>query len=84
MFYIYSSPGCSACENAAKFLEAKGEDYQKVDLFSIDPAEQAKLMKVAGVPFRTVPQIFKSSEDSLEYVGGYDQLRHRFGSADEA
>lgn len=84
MYYIYSSPGCSACENAAKFLEALGEPYQKVDLFSIATAEQAKLMQVAGVPFRTVPQIFKSNEDKLEYVGGYDQLRHRFGSADGA
>lgn len=80
MYYIYSSPGCSACENAAKFLEERNIPFEKVGLFDIAPTEQAKLMQIAGVPFRTVPQIFVSKDDHMIYVGGFDQLRANFAA----
>lgn len=84
MYYIYSTPGCSACKNAAALLEAKNLDHQVVDLLSIDIAEQSKLQSVAGRPFRTVPQIFLSQDDDLIYVGGFDNLKEFVGSADQA
>jgi glutaredoxin len=79
MFIIYGTPSCGYCIQAKKLLTAKEHDFSYVDLSDTTPGEQAKLMEIAGKPFRTVPQIFRNSFGSdptaLEYVGGYTELQ---------
>ena len=79
MFIIYGTPGCGFCIQAKRVLEQKEMDYDYVDLSDTTPGEQAKLMEIAGKPFRTVPQIFHRGFDSdptnLSYVGGFTELK---------
>jgi len=75
-YTIYSTPGCGYCIQAKRLLESKGIDFDYIDLSELDGADKAQLQEIAGIPFRTVPQIFKTNEDSqLEYVGGFTELR---------
>ena len=84
MYIIYGSPGCSACDSAKQLLTNKSMDFAYVDLEEVGPEEMAKLMKTAGVPFRTVPQIFhRGFGDTLEYVGGFTQLQESFNGNSE-
>lgn len=76
MYIIYGTPGCGFCVQAKRVLEQKGIDYSYVDLADTTPGEQAKLMEIAGKPFRTVPQIFhKGFGDTFEYVGGFTEMK---------
>ena len=79
MFIIYGTPSCGYCIQAKRVLESGGHDYAYVDLSDTTPGEQAKLMEIAGKPFRTVPQIFKKGfgmdPTELTYVGGYTELQ---------
>ena len=80
MFIIYGTPSCGYCIQAKRVLEAGEHDYSYVDLSDTTPGEQAKLMEIAGKPFRTVPQIFHKAgfgtdSEQLEYVGGYTELQ---------
>jgi glutaredoxin len=79
MFIIYGTPSCGYCIQAKRVLENGGYDYAYVDLSETTPGEQAKLMEIAGKPFRTVPQIFKkgfgSDPTKLTYIGGYTELQ---------
>ena len=74
MFIIYGTPSCGYCIQSKKVLEAGGHDYSYVDLSDTTPGEQAKLMEIAGKPFRTVPQIFQGET----LIGGYDDAVEHF------
>lgn len=76
MYIIYGTQSCGYCIQAKRILEQKGMDFSYVDLTDTTPGEQAKLMEIAGKPFRTVPQIFhKGFGNELKYVGGFTDLK---------
>ena len=75
-YKIYSSPGCGVCIQAKRLLESKEIPFDYIDISELDGGEKAHLMEIAGIPFRTVPQIFKlNEEDQLTYVGGFTELK---------
>jgi glutaredoxin len=75
-YTIYSSAGCGYCLQAKRLLESKEIEFDYIDITELDGSEKAHLQEVAGIPFRTVPQIFKQNEDAqLEYVGGFTELK---------
>lgn len=73
-YLIYSSPGCGYCLQAKRVLASKGLEYDYIDLVDVDDADKAQLQESAGRPFRTVPQIFKETDQGLQYIGGYTDL----------
>ena len=64
---IYFTAYCPYCDRAKALLEAKGLDYEGIDLTD-DPAELDRLKDRTGL--RTVPQIFIGDE----LVGGFREL----------
>jgi glutaredoxin len=75
MFTIYGTPSCGYCIQSKRVLDSKELEYTYVDLGDTTPGEQAKLMEIAGKPFRTVPQIFRTVDEELQYVGGFTELQ---------
>lgn len=75
-YTIYSTVGCGYCIQAKRLLESKEIDFDYIDLSELDGADKAQLQEIAGIPFRTVPQIFKRNEEGqLDYVGGFTELK---------
>ncbi len=75
MYEVYGSKGCGFCIEATRLLDRQEEDYTYTDVSLLTAQDKERLQSVAGKPFRTVPQIFKQTEDGLEYIGGYTELR---------
>jgi ribonucleoside-diphosphate reductase alpha chain len=68
---VYGKPGCPYCESAKRLLEAKGMDYEYIDL--VEAGKTAA--EVTGRPdVRTVPQIYVEGK----YVGGFTDLQAYF------
>lgn len=74
MYKIYGTPGCGYCIRAKQLLTNLEIDHEYIDLTEVDKEEQMRLMRIAKIQFRTVPQIFTTDE---EYVGGYTELEKR-------
>ena len=64
---VYSTTYCPYCVRAKKLLEAKGIEFEEIDL-THDEALRKKIMQQTGM--RTVPQIFIDDK----FVGGYQEL----------
>lgn len=64
---IYSKDYCPYCKAAKQILQAKGIEYEEIDV-QIHPEKLAEM--VALSQRRTVPQIFFGDQ----HVGGYDDL----------
>jgi glutaredoxin 3 len=64
---VYLTPWCPFCRRARQLLDARGIDYEFVDVTGNDAA-RAWLSKVSGQ--YTVPQIFVHGES----IGGYTEL----------
>jgi GrxC family glutaredoxin len=64
---IYSTQQCPYCVRARALLNAKGLDYEEIDV-SVDQQIMHHMMERSGK--RTVPQIFIDGES----VGGFEQL----------
>ena len=65
---------CGYCRQTKAVLAQNNFEYEYRCLTEVAPAEQDRLMEVAGQPFRTVPQIFTVEDDQWGYVGGYTEL----------
>ncbi len=65
-YVIYSSPNCSACEQAKKLLDMKNKPYTVMDAKSSMYFQKEFVAK--GV--RKVPQIFLGDR----HIGGLEQL----------
>lgn len=72
-FTIYGKEACQHCVRAKEFAIANeieyiyltlGKDYTKEELFE----------QCAPVIPRTVPQIFRETDSSTEYIGGADEF----------
>ena len=64
---IYSTQQCPYCVRAKALLNAKGLDYEEIDV-SVDQQIMQYMVERSGQ--RTVPQIFIDGES----VGGFQQL----------
>ena len=64
---IYTTPSCPFCVRAKRLLDARGIDYDEIDVAE-DPALRADLVRRTGR--RTVPQIFIDDEP----IGGFEEL----------
>ena len=68
---IYTSPYCGFCFRAKHLLDAKGVNYNEIDV-TADPDLRRAMTERAGGR-RTVPQIFIGDL----HVGGSDELADR-------
>ena len=75
---MYTTDWCGYCVRAKALLDARGLDYDEVDLGD-DPAFRARLNELTGG--WTVPQIVIGDR----HIGGYTELRQleRDGRLDE-
>lgn len=73
-YFIYGTQSCGYCKQSKTFLENKNLEYTYIDISDIDGSEQARLMEIAGIQFRAVPQIFLGESAPTEYIGGYTDL----------
>jgi glutaredoxin 3 len=64
---IYTAPWCGYCVRAKALLDAKGLDYEEIELGD-DPAFRARLHELTGG--WTVPQIVIIGQP----IGGYTEL----------
>ena len=67
---VWSKDDCAFCDQAKTLLEAKGIEYEVRNISQDWTREQ--LLEVVPTA-RSVPQIFLDDE----YVGGFNDLRHR-------
>jgi len=68
MLTIYSKSTCPHCDSAKKFLEAKGIEFQVVNIE--EDTEARTFLQSEG--HRSVPQIYNGEELFVE--GGYSAL----------
>lgn len=64
---IYTKSWCPYCHRAKDLLDAKGVDYEEIDVTDDDVREREMIGRSQR---RTVPQIFVDGE----HVGGFDDL----------
>lgn len=77
MFLIYGKDNCQYCINSKMLLTNRnkefiyktlGEDYTLENLLTMTEV-------ITGVEPKTFPQIFKVKDNTLNYVGGFTELR---------
>ena len=76
---IYTKSVCGSCARAKALLEAKGVEFEEIDVEE-DPAHQAQMIRLTGGR-ATLPQVFVGQR----HLGGYDDLwaLEREGELDE-
>ena len=74
MYIIYGTASCTYCVEAKKLLEREDKDYTYSDITVLTNTERDNIQEIAGMVFRTVPQIFKLVDNEMVYVGGYTDL----------
>lgn len=74
MYVIYGTASCAYCVEAKKLLEREDKDYTYSDITVLTNTERDNIQEIAGMVFRTVPQIFKLVDNEMVYVGGYTDL----------
>ena len=74
MYIIYGTASCAYCVEAKKLLEREDKDYTYSDIAVLTNTERDNIQEIAGMVFRTVPQIFKLVGNEMIYVGGYTDL----------
>ena len=65
---IYTSPFCGFCFRAKELLQAKGCDFEEIDVFSVASAREQMMERSGGKT--SVPQVF--ADDA--YVGDCDGI----------
>lgn len=78
MYEVYGTKGCRFCIEAARLLDRRELDYTYTDISLLTEHDKEKLQKAANKRFMSVPQIFLTSEEGLEYIGGYTELLESF------
>ena len=77
MIYIYGKAGCGYCLEAKRLLDRLEIPYKYLDISFMDEQDKEVLQDIAGIQFRTVPQIFTLDGNDMQYVGGYKELKVR-------
>jgi glutaredoxin len=75
MYIIYGTASCTYCVEAKKLLDREDKDYTYSDITVLTQTERDNIQEIAGVVFRTVPQIFKLVDNEMVYVGGFTDLK---------
>ena len=75
MYIIYGTASCAYCVEAKKLLEREDKDYTYSDITVLTNTERDNIQEIAGMVFRTVPQIFKLVGNEMVYIGGYTNLK---------
>ena len=78
MYEVYGTKGCKFCIEAARLLDRRELDYTYTDISLLTEHDKEKLQKIANKRFMSVPQIFLTTEEGLEYIGGYTELLESF------
>lgn len=78
MYEVYGTKGCRFCIEAARLLDRRELDYTYTDISLLTEHDKEKLQETAGKRFMSVPQIFMTTEEGLEYIGGYTELLESF------
>ncbi|WP_331232664.1 thioredoxin-disulfide reductase [Natronorarus salvus] len=65
---VYTADECPYCERAKELLDAKGVEYELLDVTGDEEAKEAMAERADGR--KTVPEIFVDDE----LIGGYDEL----------
>lgn len=74
-YHIYGTQACGYCIQAKNVLTNKEKDWVYIDLMDTTPDEQKELQDIAGIKFKTVPQIFLVEDGVVhKYIGGYTNL----------
>ena len=73
MITIYGKQGCPQCDQAKRFCEQAGQDYQYLTLGADYQREEfiQQMQNEYGVTPRTMPQIV---QDGV-YIGGFTELK---------
>lgn len=71
MIIIYSMPGCTACVQAAAYLDSKGVSYTKADIYEDNEA----MNNMRDLGLRSVPQVFLDGGNSVVHVGDFNKLK---------
>ena len=74
MYEVYGAKGCRFCIEATRLLDRRDLDYTYTDIILLVEYDKEKLQKIAGKTFVSVPQIFRTTEEGLKYIGGYTEL----------
>lgn len=77
-YLIIGSPSCGYCNNAKALLDQKKLPYEYTLMNHLTSTQVTELEQIAGVPFRTVPQIFIEEGEETTYVGGFTELAQSF------
>lgn len=73
-FTIYGKDNCQHCTRAKEFAIANGIEYIYLTLGkNYTKEELIEKLRQQGIP-RTVPQIFRETDSSTEYIGGADDF----------
>ena len=75
MYVIYGTASCTYCVEAKKLLDREDKDYTYSDITLLTQTERDNIQEIAGMVFRTVPQIFKLVDNEMVYIGGYTDLK---------
>lgn len=67
MIEVFGKPNCPYCDQAKQLLEAKGIEYEYIDVSKDDDA----LAFLMDCGLKTVPQCF----DGNVHIGGFTQLQ---------
>ena len=78
MYEVYGTKGCRFCIEAARLLDRRELDYTYTDISLLTEHDKEKLQKAANKRFMSVPQLFLTTEEGLEYIGGYTELLESF------
>ena len=78
MYEVYGTKGCRFCIEAARLLDRRELDYTYTDISLLTEHDKEKLQQAANKRFMSVPQVFRTSEEVLEYIGGYTELLESF------
>ena len=74
-YMIYGTAGCGFCLEAKRLLDRLDITYKYMDITHMDDQDKEVLQDIAGIQFRTVPQIFTLELNDMQYVGGYTELK---------
>jgi glutaredoxin 3 len=80
-YTVYSKPACPFCDQAKSLLEAKGLQYDVINLDVGQPKVEGQkyisredlLTKIPTA--RTMPQIFMEDTDVAIHIGGFTELK---------
>ena len=76
-YMIYGTAGCGFCLEAKRLLDRLNIPYRYMDIGHMDEQDKVLLQEIAGIQFKTVPQIFTLELNDMQYVGGYTELKAR-------